>query len=193
MRARDIMTSPVITVSSTEPLREAAALMTAHGFTALPVVDGGRLVGIVTEADLLRGRYGAVPEALDAPVAEVLTTPVYGMDPAAPAELLARVMVDDRVRCIPIVDGSRVVGVVTRRDLVRVLTRTDDVIAADVRRRLAVYREAVHWTVSVDDGDVTIGTVGDDAEVDRLAAALAESVPGVVAVHVRPAHHGGAR
>lgn len=182
MRARDIMTTPVITVTSAVPMREAAALMTAHGFSALPVVDDGRLVGIVTEADLLRGRYGAVPEAADAPVAEVLSTPVYGMDPAAPAELLARVMVNDRVRCIPIVDDSRLVGVVTRRDL----ARTDDAIAAEVCRRLAVYRGTVHWTVSVADGDVTIGTLGADEDTDRLAAALTESVPGVVAVHVRP-------
>ncbi|GGP86384.1 CBS domain-containing protein [Saccharothrix coeruleofusca] len=124
MKARDIMTSPVISVPPDVPIREVAALMVAHGFTALPVVDDGRLVAIVTESDLLRSRYGD-QDAADTPVREAMSTPVYGVDPGAPVELLARVMVDDRVRCVPVLDGSRLVGVVTRRDLVRVMARAD--------------------------------------------------------------------
>jgi CBS-domain-containing membrane protein len=59
MRARDIMTSPVITVRAGTTVQDAAALLAARGFTALPVLDDDdRLIGIVTEADLLRGRPG---------------------------------------------------------------------------------------------------------------------------------------
>ena len=64
MRARDVMTSPVITLRPGAPVQAAAALLCSHGFTAAPVVDaGGALVGIATEADLVRGRI--VPDGLE--------------------------------------------------------------------------------------------------------------------------------
>src|SRR3954453_14494657 len=126
MRAHDIMTRPAVTVTPDVPIREAAALLVSHGFTALPVVDSDqRMVGIVTEADLLHSRYDTKTESPGAPVGKVMTSPAFGMGAGTSVELLARVMLDDRVRCLPIIDASRVVGVVTRRDLVRALARTD--------------------------------------------------------------------
>jgi CBS domain-containing protein len=84
---------------------------------------------------------------------------------------------------VPIVSGDRVIGVVTRRDLARVVGRDDGVIEAEVRRRLARYRGHWHWRVEVHGGVVTINADFDD-ETDRLvAAALAEAVPGVVRAH----------
>ena len=185
MRAHDIMTSPVITVTADVPIREAAALAVCHGFTALPVVDDGRLVAIVTEADLLRGRFVADGSA-DAPVREVMSTPVYGMDPDAPAALLARAMVEHGVRCVPIVEDARLVGVVTRRDLVRALARTDDAIAADVRERLDAYGGPGSWSVSVHDGRVVLRSPFVDERSSRVVAALAEAVPGVMTALVTP-------
>ncbi|HEX6345212.1 HPP family protein [Umezawaea sp.] len=186
MLAQDIMSRPAVTVTPGVPIREAAALLASHGFTALPVVDHAqRVVGIVAEADLLRVRYGTDSESLGAPVEEVMTSPAFGMPVGTPAALLARVMLDDRVRCLPIVDGSRVVGVVTRRDLVRGLARTDTDIAAEVRHRLEVYGGPGGWSVSVRDGEVTIGTEFVDAEVQRVVTALAEGVLGVSTATVR--------
>ncbi|HEX8871039.1 MAG TPA: CBS domain-containing protein [Lentzea sp.] len=178
MRARDVMTSPVITVTPGVPLKGAAALMVSHGFTALPVVDDDkRLVGIVTEADLVRGKY---LEEANAVVGDVMTTPAVAMDAAAPAEMLARVMIDDRRRCVPIVDGSTVIGVVTRRDLVRVLARTDTTVAAEVQRVLDVYGGGRKWTVTVRDGEAVIGTETTDDDTERVLVALADAVPGVL-------------
>ncbi|SER00793.1 CBS domain-containing protein [Lentzea xinjiangensis] len=181
MRARDIMTSPVITVTPAVPLKGAAALMVSHGFTALPVVDGKRLVGIVTEADLVRGKYledgGAV-------VADVMTTPAVAMDAAAPAEVLARAMIDDRRRCVPIVDGTAVIGVVTRRDLVRALARADTTVTAEVQRVLDAYGGGRQWTVTVHDGEAVIGAATTDEETDRVLVALADAVPGVLRTRV---------
>ncbi|NUT52164.1 MAG: CBS domain-containing protein [Saccharothrix sp.] len=184
MRALDIMTSPVITVTPDVPIRVAAALMVSHGFTALPVVDADRrLVGIVTEADMLRGRY-ADRDTGDTPVADVLTSPVYGMGPATPAGLLARVMVDDHIRCVPVVDGARLVGVVTRRDLVRALARTDAAIAADVRERLDAYDPHGRWSVAVHDGHIDVGAPFPDEKSAGVVVALAEAVPGVESARV---------
>lgn len=181
MRAHDIMTSPVITVTPAVPLKGAAALMVSHGFTALPVVDDAKqLVGIVTEADLVRGRY---LEEGGAVVADVMTTPAVSMDAAAPAEMLARVMIDDRRRCIPIVDGSTVIGVVTRRDLVRVIARADTTVAAEVQRVLDLYGGGRKWTVTVHEGEAVIGATTDE-ETERVLVALADAVPGVLRTRV---------
>ncbi|KOV90110.1 HPP family protein [Nocardia sp. NRRL S-836] len=182
MRARDLMTSPVITVAPAVPLKGAAALMVSHGFTALPVVDDDkRLIGMVTEADLVRGRY---LEEGDAVVADVMTTPAVAMDAAAPAEVLARAMLDDRRRCVPIVDGSTVIGVVTRRDLVRAIARPDTTVAAEVQRVLDVYGGGRKWTVTVHDGEAVIGATITDGDTERVLVALADAVPGVLRARV---------
>src|ERR1700716_1062981 len=119
MRARDIMTSPVITVGPEAPVKEVAALMTAHGFTAMPVVDEEQqLLGIVTEADLMRDRICQdprspslryQPELPPMDVGAVMTCPVTTMTPGADAADLAQAMLEEHIRCIPIVEGSRVV------------------------------------------------------------------------------------
>ncbi|HEX7304696.1 HPP family protein [Lentzea sp.] len=183
MRARDIMTSPAITVTPEVPVRGAAALLVSHGFTALPVVDEDkRLVGIVTEADLLRNGY--VDETRGSTVGDVMTTPAFAMDAEATAEVLARTMLDDRVRCVPIVDGSEVLGVVTRRDLVRAVARTDTTVSAEVQRVLDLYGGGRKWTVVVEDGEAVIGGQNADEETERVLNALAGSVHGVLRVRV---------
>ena len=201
MRARDVMSSPVITVTPETSVKEAANLLSANGFTALPVLDeDDRLIGIVTEADLVRDRFprdpryrhayfadvDGVPEngrPLPTRVGEVMTSPVTAMSATTDVVELVGVMLGDRVRSMPIVDGSRVVGIVTRRDLVRVLARDDKAIAVDVRHRLAKYGGPERWTVSVHDGEVEITDQFDNATDRHVATVLAEAVPGVVRAH----------
>ncbi|GLY49852.1 CBS domain-containing protein [Lentzea sp. NBRC 102530] len=183
MRARDIMTSPAITVTPEVPVRGAAALLVSHGFTALPVVDDDKnLIGIVTEADLLRNGY--VDETRGSTVGDVMTTPAVAMDAAAKAEVVARSMVDDHVRCVPIVDGAKVLGVVTRRDLVRAIARTDTTVAAEVQHVLDIYGGGRKWTVVVQDGEATVDAGVPDEETERVLTALAGSVHGVLRVKV---------
>jgi CBS domain-containing protein len=192
MRARDIMTTPVITARPGTSVKEAAAVLAGNGFTALPVVDGDyRLVGIVTEADLMRDRVPRDPRALCHPgeqsptvttttVGEVMTTPVVAMGPGTDVAILAKALLDAGYRSMPIVDGSRVVGIVTRRDIVRVVAREDDTIAADVRHRLEIYGGGRRWQVEVHDGVVAITDQFDDETDRHVATALAEAVPGVI-------------
>jgi CBS domain-containing protein len=192
MRARDIMSSPVTAVRPATPVKEAAALLVDNGFTALPVVDDGdALVGIVTEADLVRDRVprdprswchpgGADEKPVTTTVGEVMTAPVVAVGPGTDVAALATALLEAGHRAMPIADGARLVGIVTRRDIVRVIARDDTAIAADVRHRLAIYGGAHRWRVAVHDGIVTIGDQFDDATDRHVATVLAESVPGVV-------------
>ena len=131
MLARDVMTCPVISTLMGTSVTEATHLLIDNGFTALPVIDDedGRLVGIITEADLLRDRIssdprrtrvvGTTPGYRPRIVADVMTSPVESLTAGADIADAARLMVDERIRCLPIVDGYGVVGVITRRDLLR--------------------------------------------------------------------------
>jgi CBS domain-containing protein len=200
MRARDIMTSPVITVRPETSVRAAAALLAERGFTALPVVDeDDRLIGIVTEADLVRDRFPRDPRfliydrkppdvATTVLVGDVMTTPATAMDQGCDVADLTNALLEARLRSMPIVDGSRVIGIVTRRDLVRLVGREDIEIAADVRHRLEVYGGPNRWTVQVREGVVIITDRFDDETDRHVAITLAEAVPGVARVMVEASH-----
>jgi CBS-domain-containing membrane protein len=195
MRAKDLMTSPVATVHPQTPAKEAARLLTVHGYTALPVVDGeGDLLGVVTEADLIRNRILPDPRALiddeSPPPAEpaaplvgaVMTANPVTVAPTTDAVAITHVMLDRHLRALPVVDGDRLVGIVTRRDVLRTIARDDLAIARDVRHRLAI---ACHRAreVEVADGVVSLTTEGDD--VDRhIAGVIAAALPGVREVRV---------
>ena len=139
MRARDVMTSPVITLRPNAPVHAAAALLCSHGFTSAPVVDpAGALVGIASEADLMRGRIvrdgSVVPPEPDSTVREVMTTAPAAMRPEDDlADVVAR-MLDARTRSVPIVEDGKLVGIVTRRDVLRVVARRE-LTSDDVSRR----------------------------------------------------------
>ncbi len=192
MQARQIMTTPVFTVRPDTTARDAAALLLAHGITAAPVLDAhDEIIGMVSEGDLVVDRFGHDPRSRLRPVedeppgprtvAEVMTTTVIALSPSADATDLAGTMLGSDVRSIPIVEGSTVVGIVSRRDLLRTLVRDDEAIRADVLDRLGTYREpADRWDVQVTDGSVLL--VGDFDDADgRAALALTRTVPGVSA------------
>ncbi|WP_051386005.1 CBS domain-containing protein [Actinokineospora inagensis] len=186
MRACDIMTSPVITVSADTSVKDAADLLATHGFTALPVVDDERLIGIVTEADIVRGRFprapryrhpGTTPTA-PTTVGGVMTTPVVAMGPGTDIADLVTTMLDGGLRSIPIVSGSRPTGIVTRGDLVRTLARDDTTIAADIRHHLEMYGGPARWTVTVHDGAARITDTMNDPTDRHVAEVLATAIPG---------------
>lgn len=192
MRALDLMSSPVVTVHPETAVQDAAALLERHGFGALPVVDDeDALIGITTEADLLRNRitptprsrfWHRVPAQRPAPggrVGDVMSTSVVAMSPQTDAAHLADIMLREHVRTIPIVRGTEVIGIVTRRDLLRTLVRTDDSIAAEVGERLEVYSGPDRWTVSVCEGTVELTDNFSDETDHEVAVGLVEAVPGV--------------
>ncbi|MET0234287.1 MAG: CBS domain-containing protein [Kibdelosporangium sp.] len=199
MRARDVMSTSVVTVSPDTAAKEAAELLVTNAITTLPVVDAsGALVGIVTDVDLIRDRIGVDPRSLahtDWPVQTVkgsapptvgaaMTTEVIVRGPNTDAAQLARDMLDHHLRAIPIVDGEKLVGIVTRHDLLRTVARDDKTIAQDVRHRLEQGFRRGDWSATVSDGVVTlVDEYGD--ETDRhIATVIANAIPGVVDVKV---------
>ncbi len=191
MRARDLMTAPVITVHPWTSAKEAAELLSTHGFTALPVVDDDeRLIGIVTEADLIRGRIPVdvrnanehrEAASVGKVVGDLMTSPATAMSTGTDVADLCQALVDARIRAMPIVDGSAVVGIVTRGDIVRVLARADTDIARDVKHRLEIYGGSGRWQIDVRDGCARILDQFDDGSDRHVARLLALAVPGVVA------------
>jgi CBS domain-containing protein len=117
VRARDVMTRRVLTVDADDPIERAERRMLKAGFSALPVVrDIDRLVGIVSLVDVLRARE----EHTDGTVGGIMTADVLALSPATSAAVVAqRMRTYGEIRVLPIVERGRLVGVVTRSDLLR--------------------------------------------------------------------------
>ncbi|MFD8496101.1 HPP family protein [Amycolatopsis sp. NPDC059657] len=181
MRARDIMSSPVVTVTTGTPVREAEKLLAERGFTGCPVLDDDeRLAGMVTEADFLADRFPAEPSAPGRVVGDVMTTPAMTADVESNVAELARTMLEHGIRTIPVLDRGELAGVVSRRDFLRALARADQVLARDIRDRLAVFGGRARWIVDVRDGQATIIDRFDSEQDRQVAVVLAEGVPGVL-------------
>jgi CBS domain-containing protein len=197
------MTREVVTVGPGTSAKYAAEVMAERGFAALPVVDeDDQVVGIVAEADVLRDRMPADPRLhmrRDAGVPEsppsllvrgVMTPRVRSVDRTADVADVARLFVDDRLRSVPVLEQGRLVGIVSRRDLLRALVRPDEEIRSDVLRLVEDYTgDTGAWEVAVAEGVATVrrtrGSAQFSPEVEeRALRTLAATVGGVVAVRV---------
>jgi CBS domain-containing protein len=123
------MTTAVKTVTRGISLRELATLFEGHDFNAFPVVEEGRMVGIVTKFDFLRAfvftQGQMVPhyeEIVRRPVMDVMTTTTVHVEPAVPLTRVLQMMVDLKARSFPVLDAeSRLVGIISREDIMRAL------------------------------------------------------------------------
>ena len=120
MIVADIMTEASVVDSPKESLRAAAGRMWQQQTGSLLIMDGDRLVGILTERDLLRSvARGADVDATT--IGDVMTTSVRTVEAATPVHEVARLMAAHWIRHLPVMEGDKVVGVVSQRDLVGVL------------------------------------------------------------------------
>ncbi|MFF5289473.1 CBS domain-containing protein [Paractinoplanes globisporus] len=199
MRAKDIMSSPVHTVTQTATVESAAELITAHKVTALPVVDtAGRLVGMVSESDLLWHRVPADPTArlrrlpdtdpANRPgmIVEIMSPYPVAARPDDDVAEVAERMLEHDVRSMPVLEDGTVVGIISRRDILRAMVRGDDVLTAEVQHRLDEYAGSHRWTAVVEGGVAHVTGEFDDDTEQGIAAVLARTVPGVAAVDVGP-------
>lgn len=202
MQARDVMTREVVTVGPMTSAKYAAEVMAGHGFAALPVVDDdGALIGIVAEADVLRRRVptdprlharrdetsGPVPPQM---VGELMTTTVRSVDARADLADIARLFVDDRLRSAPVLENGRLVGIVSRRDVLRALVRPDDELSDDLKGLVDSYTgEPGAYEIRVSDGTATVRRVTgrpqpSTAVEEEAITEIARTVGGIVACRV---------
>jgi len=108
------MTPDVITIGPEASIHDAARLLSEYNISGAPVVgDGGRMIGIVTEADLL-GKEGKT-------VADIMTPRVTTAQEDTPVEMIAQILTSNRYKRLPVVREERVVGIVSRADIVRMM------------------------------------------------------------------------
>lgn len=206
MRVSDIMTNKVFTATRDMPLRLAATRMLEYGITGLPVMDGERLVGVISETDILfKERAVPVRDGLvdwlvhygeDPPeaklsartVGDAMTAPAVTIGSRKNVSEAAALMLDLGIDRLPVVDGDELVGILTRTDLVRAFTRTDDEIKQEIHDEVifqTLWVSPGRVKVEVDDGSVTLeGEVDNEALADQVVH-FVQRVPGVVSVEPR--------
>ena len=188
------MSQPVVTVTPGTGIKAAAELLVEHGISALPVVDSaGQLVGIVSEADLIAIEARPDPRSQATPlgptagstprsVAEVMTRDVVVVTTQSEVAEAAKTMLSSDVKRVPVMSGRRVVGIVSRRDLVKVIARTDSRIEAEVNNRLDELGLATAGSiVKVTDGVATV-PVEREGTARRLMESAVLQVAGVLEV-----------
>lgn len=111
--------SPVVSIESHASLREAVALLAEKRIGALPVMQGGAIVGIFSERDVIYGLAQHGPDLLDGPVSAAMTAPVITVDPATEVLSALALMTRRRVRHLPVVKDKAMVGIISIGDLVK--------------------------------------------------------------------------
>ena len=131
MIVKEVMRTNVICASSDTKATEVKNMMTENNVSKLPVVDNGKLVGIVTKNDLLKAEPSSAT-TLDMfeisyllsklTVKKIMNTKVISVGPNEVVEEAARIMVDNKISCLPVVDGDALIGIITKSDLFHVFT-----------------------------------------------------------------------
>lgn len=205
LRAKDAMTSPLVTVRPDTPVKDVAAAMLTHHISGVPVVtDQGEVVGIVTEADLLHKEGGpfeqdprffaglpafarasaAARKARGKTARDLMTSPVVTVEEDASLREMAGLMMRRKINRLPVLRAGRLVGIVSRADIVRALVRPDEDIVSDVRAALLheLWVDPSKLRIDVRDGIVYL-----DGEVERssekeLVERSVLSIDGVVGI-----------
>ncbi|TIO49878.1 MAG: CBS domain-containing protein [Mesorhizobium sp.] len=212
MQAQAIMTTPVISIDASASIAKAADLMLTRKISCLPVTRGGAMAGIISEGDFLRrqelGTQRVRPrwlEFLAGPgkiadeyvhangrrVGEVMTTEVVSAPLGTSLAEIVELMARHDIKTVPIVDAGKIVGIVTRSDLLRALLRIlpkSSAATADdelIRRTIVAELQQQSWSggdligVTVDKGVVELNGAIFDERQRKAAIVAAENVAGV--------------
>ena len=196
------MTRGVATVTPDTPLRDAASVLVERNVSGVPVVGArGEVVGVLSEADIVTRAGGRTEqsgfltwlfdpefarEKVTAETAgEAMSSPAVTIAPGRTVYDAARLMIDEGVNRLPVVDDGTLVGILTRADIVRAFTRSDAELASEILDDIlsrTFWAEPGSVTVSVTGGRVALaGQVETEADAEMLPLFVSR-VPGVVAV-----------
>lgn len=208
MKVRDVMTGTVVSVQQGTPLKEVAQVLIERRISGVPVVDrDGVVVGVVSEADFLVKGQGAdairhrplarflgesretqaqLAKLAAVVAAEAMTAPAITIGAGRPISEAAALMTSRRVNRLPVVDDGRLVGIVTRTDLVRAYVRSDDELVRTIREevlRRILWLDPVLFTVVVRDGEASISGRVRRRSTAEMIENSASMVPGIIDVH----------
>ena len=206
MKVKDLMTERPIMVGPETPLKDVARIFAEHRISGAPVVDAeGDVLGVISEADivvkemgpdaprhgllarLLAGGAGVDPRVAATTAGEAMTSPAITAAPDRGVAEAAITMVDSGVKRLPVVDhAGKLVGIVTRGDLVRAFARSDAEIEREIREDVvadAFWIDDPALEIRVEQGSVRLaGRISRRTDVELLPGMVAR-VPGVVSVH----------
>ena len=205
MRVREVMTADVLTIGPEAPLKDVARILVEHGVSGLPVCDiEGHVVGVISEGDILykesdtSGRPNLL-ERLLAPgtrpielklaartVGQAMSAPALTIGPRRPVTEAATMMIEEGVNRLPVVDhNERLMGIVTRADLVRAFVRPDEAIEREIREDVIhriLWLEPEQLAITVSGGEVELTGQVETKTDAELIPSFVRRVPGVVGV-----------
>lgn len=203
VNVEELMTREVVAVAPSTSLKEVARVLTEHRISGVPVCAEGQVVGVVSEADIIRREQGFAPQKgrmlawlvaktggdetrLSARTAgEAMSSPAVTVEPTAAAAAAARLMVAKGVKRLPVVDRGRLVGIISRGDIVRAFQRSDEELEREIRQDVLL---RVLWIdpdgldIRVQDGDVTLSGTVETRTGAEVVDAYVRRVPGVMSV-----------
>jgi CBS domain-containing protein len=205
MKIKELMTDDVVAIPPETPLKHVAAILSVNHISGAPVCDrNGDILGVISEADILRKEEGVSADVgrplrwllrrLDGEIAKVsartaaeaMTSPAVTIRATDSAASAARVMIERGINRLPVVSNGRLVGIITRADLVRAFHRSDETIAEEIRNDVlahALWLAPEALDVSVHDGVATVAGVVETEADAEVAERLIRRIPGVLEVH----------
>ncbi len=202
MRIRDLMTTDVLTIGPEARLKEAARRMLEAGVSGLPVTnENGDLVGIITEADFVAreadrrvtqraGLLRLLRRDVEIPsqerlVGDVMTSEVRVVDPESDHAEAARLMLREGIKRIPVVAEGRLIGLVSRTDMLKAYVRPDVEIVDEIRGHLmkdVLWIDPRRVSIECFDGDVALDGHLETKSDASLLVELTERLDGVISV-----------
>lgn len=203
MHIQELMSRKVVTVSPETSLKEVAALLAERGISGVPVCDAdGEVVGVVSEQDILwkelglRTGHGLLERIFDraygedaritaSTAGETMTSPAITITPDAYVVRAAKLMVDHRINRLPVVSDGKLVGIVTRADLVRAFTRSDHEIEREIKDDVLLHTlwiDPTSVSVLVVNGNVAVMGEAENRTDAELIEEHIRRVPGVASV-----------
>lgn len=210
-KVRDVMTTQVVAVRKNATFKDMAALLTEYRVSAFPVLDDeGKVIGVVSEADLLSkealvadmgsqaawlGHIEGSPyhdefaKAAAVTAADLMTKPPVVVTPDEPVTSAARLMYHGRVKRLPVVgEKGQLIGIVSRADVLSVYRRPDEEIRQEIIKNVIMnefFADPDHFVVAVKDGIVTLEGYPESAAKGRDIVIEAWHVEGIVSVRDR--------
>lgn len=201
MKIQDAMTTEIVTTTPEASLKDAARELAKHHVSGLPVVDAeGVVVGVISEADIVAKEVDDTPRGsllqrfLDGPpvddrfyartVGEAMSSPALTIARDRPLAQAASTMLAEGINRLPVVDTKgRLVGLVTRGDLVRAFTRDDETLRREITQLVHdLWLDGTPLEIDIDQGKVTLrGEVENEADA-RVLRTMIRRVPGVIEV-----------